>query len=140
MFEYHGDARKQRNHILANLCRRVKQPTGFILHTMLTPKNITEMPRKLPIRWCYVLLTQNVHISPQTLGKMGHQISHFCSHFQNTKTLVMFRRWPFSLTLKKFMKNSNPLQSYSHFSKLFPSKPPEHSTRTCAALYSPQRA
>ncbi len=50
----------------------------------------------------------------------------------------MFRRWPFSLTLKEFLKNSNPLQSYSHFS-LLPSKPPQHSARTYAARYSRQR-
>ncbi len=34
----------------------------------------------------------------------------------------MFRRWPFSLTLKEVLKNFNPLQSYRHFSKLLPSK------------------
>ncbi len=43
-------------------------------------KNIIEMPRKLPFKWCYLwleMLLQNVHISPQTLGTVGHQISHF---------------------------------------------------------------
>ncbi len=39
-------------------------------------KNIAEVPRKLPFKWCYFwleMLAQNVHISPQPLGKMGHQ-------------------------------------------------------------------
>ncbi len=105
-------------------------------------KNVTEMPRKFPFKCFFVLemLAQNVHISPQTLGKMGHQIRYFRSHFQKMKTIFMFRRWSFSLILKEFLKNSNPLQSYSHFSKLLPSKPPEHSARTCAARYSRQRA
>ncbi len=110
---------------------------------MLTQKNITGMSRKLPLMWCYFLvemLAQNVHISPQTLCKLGHRISHFRSHFQKMKRASMLRRWPFSLTLKEFLKNYNPLQSYSHFSKLLPSKPPQHSARTCAARYSRQRA
>ncbi len=104
-------------------------------------KNIAGMPRKLPFMWCVFLvemLAQNVYISPQTLSKLGHRISHFRSHFQKMKTVFMFKRWPFSLTLKEFLKNSNPLQSYSHFS-LLPSKPPQHSARTCAACYSRQR-
>ncbi len=33
----------------------------------------------------------NVYISHQTLGKMGDQISHFRSYFQNMKTIFMFR-------------------------------------------------
>ncbi len=81
-------------------------------------KNSTEMPRKLPFMWCYFLvemLAHNVHISLLTLGKMGHRISHFRWYFQKTKTVWMFRRWPFLLTLKEFLTTSNPLQSYSHF-------------------------
>ncbi len=78
------------------------------------------------------MLAQNVHTSPQPLGKMGHQISHFRSYFQKMKSIFMFRRWPFSLTLKEFLKNSNPLQSYSHFSRLLPSKPQQHSAHTRA--------
>ncbi len=48
----------------------------------------------------------------------------------------MFRK----CTLEEFSKNSSPLQSYRHFSKLLPSKPPQLSARTCAARYSHQRA
>ncbi len=110
-------------------------------HRLYFSPNVTEMPRKLPFMWCHFLvemLAQNVHISPQTLSKLGHRISHVRSHFQKMKTVFTFRRWPFSLTLKEFLKNSNPLQSYSHFS-LLPSKPPQHSARTCAARYSRQR-
>ncbi len=43
-------------------------------------KNITGMPRKLSFMWCYFLVemfAQNVHISPQSLGEMGHRIIHF---------------------------------------------------------------
>ncbi len=101
------------------------------------------MPRKLPFTWCYFLVemfTQNVHMSPQIVGKVGHRISHFRSQFQKMKTVFMFRRWLFSLTLKEFLKNSNPLQSYSYSSKLGPSKRLQHSARTCAARYSRQRA
>ncbi len=87
-------------------------------------KCITEMQRKLPFMWCYFMvemLAQNVQISLQTSGKMGYRISHFRSRFQKMKTVFMFRRWPFSIILKEFLKNSNPLQSYSNFSKLGPS-------------------
>ncbi len=72
---------------------------------------------------------QNVHILNQTLGKMGHRISHFRFYFRKIKTVFMFRRWPFLLTFKEFLKNPNPSQSYSHFSKLWPSKPPQRSAR-----------
>ncbi len=41
---------------------------------------------------------------PQTLGKMGRQISHFQSHFQKLKTVFMFRRGPLPITLKEFLK------------------------------------
>ncbi len=55
---------------------------------------------------------------------MGHRVSHFRSHVQKKKTVCIIRRWPFSIALKLFLKNSNPLWSYGHFSKLSPSKPP----------------
>ncbi len=44
------------------------------------------------------------------------------------------------LLWKNFSKIKYPLQSYRHFSKLLPSKPSQHSARTCAARYSRQRA
>ncbi len=55
---------------------------------------------------------------------MGHRISHFRSYFQKKKTMYVFRRWSFLLTLKEFLKNTNPLQSYGQNSNLSPSKPP----------------
>ncbi len=48
--------------------------------------------------------SQNVRISPQDLGKLGHRISHFRTHFQKIKTVFMFRRWPFLQTSKEFWK------------------------------------
>ncbi len=42
--------------------------------------------------WCYFMV--------ETLGKMGNRISHFRSYFQKRKEIL---------------KNSNPLQSFSHF-------------------------
>ncbi len=36
----------------------------------------------------------------------------------------MLRRWSFSITLKEFLKNSNPMQSYGQNSNLSPSKAP----------------
>ncbi len=65
--------------------------------------------------------------------EMGHRVSHFRSHFKPMKAVFMFKRWPFRIPLEEFLKNSNPLQSYSYFSKLGPSKPLQHSARTCAA-------
>ncbi len=35
---HRGDARNQRNQILAKLCQSIKQPTGFVLHPILTQK------------------------------------------------------------------------------------------------------
>ncbi len=82
------------------------------------------MARKCPFMWCCFLvemLTQNVHISPR--------ICHFRSNFQKIKTIFMCRSWAFSQTLEEFFKNSNPFQqSFSHFSKLFHNKPPQHCT------------
>ncbi len=40
---------------------------------------------------------------------------HVVLHFQKMKTVFMFRRWPFLITLKEFLKNANLLQSYSFF-------------------------
>ncbi len=105
-------------------------------------KNIPAIPRKLPFMWCYVMvemLAQSVHISPQTLGKMSHRFSHFRSYFQKMKTVFMFKKLSFLTTLKEFLKNSNPLLCYRHFSKLLSSKPLQNSARTCAARYSRQR-
>ncbi len=56
------------------------------------------------------------------------------------KTVSIFRTWPFFLILKELLKNSNPLQSNAHFSKLLPSKPSQHSARTCVAHNFRQRA
>ncbi len=56
------------------------------------------------------LWRKTVHILPQTLGKMGHQVNHF--HFQKRKSGVMFRRLPFWITLKEFLNYFNSLQSY----------------------------
>ncbi len=64
------------------------QPTGFILHRMLM-QNI--------LMWCRKNCLSCV-------GKMGHRISHFWSHFQKFKTVFMFKRWSFSLTLKDFVR------------------------------------
>ncbi len=86
------------------------------------------------------MLAQNVHTSPQTLGTMGHQISRFRSYFQKNQNDIYVQKVAFLANFEKILKNSNPLQSYSNFSKLLPSKPPEHFARTCAARYSRQRA
>ncbi len=103
-----------------------KAAYGLYFAPNVAAKNIAEMPRKLRFMWCNFMvemLAQNVHISPRTLGKMGHRISHFRLHFQKMKTVFMFRGWSFLITLKEFLTNSNPLQIYSHFSKLGPSMP-----------------
>ncbi len=121
--EHHGGARKQRNHILAKFCQCINKKIFLACGAILW--------------WKY--WRQNVHISPQTLGRMGHLISHFRSHFQKMKTVFIFRRWPFLITLNEFLKNSNQLQMHSHFLKLGSSMPLQHSARTCAARYSRQR-
>ncbi len=64
-FEYHGDACKQRNHILAKVCQCIKQPTRLYFAPNVDAKNAAEMPRKLPFMWCYILvkmLAQSVHV------------------------------------------------------------------------------
>ncbi len=50
------------------------------------------------------ILALNCTYLTSNCGKMGHQSSHFQSHFQKRKTGFMFRRWPFSTTLKEFLK------------------------------------
>ncbi len=48
--------------------------------------------------------------------KWTYTTSKFRQNEPSDKALpiFLFRRWPFSITLKGFLKNSNPLQNYSH--------------------------
>ncbi len=85
------------------------------------------MPRKFPFMWCFLfvkILTINYTYLSPNVWQNGSSDQPFLIIFSKKETMYMFRRWCFSVTLKEFLKNSNPLQSYCQNSNLSPSKPP----------------
>ncbi len=84
------------------------------------------MPRKFPFTWCFlfvkILALNYTNLCPN-VWQNGSSDQPFPIIFSK-KTMYMFRRWSFSITLKELLKNSNPLQSYGQNSNLSPSKPP----------------
>ncbi len=105
-FERDCGARKRRNHIFAKLYRLYLSPILTQKIWLRYQDNFLSCGAIL----CEKLWRPTVPILPQTLGKMGHQVNHF--HLQKRKSGVMFRRLPFSITLKEFLNYFNSLQSY----------------------------
>ncbi len=128
-FDHHGDARKQGNHILAKLCRRINQPTGFILHLKLTQK------------YCWDAKKITFQVVLFLVGNVGAPCTYKTSNYRpngssdqpfpitlsKNENDIYVQKVAFLANLKLFLKNSIPLQSYSHFPEFLPSKPPEHS-------------
>ncbi len=75
----------KRSHILAKLCRRINQPTGFVLHLMFTQKILLRFKK---ITFQVVLFL---------VGNVGAKCPHITSHFRHNESSDQ----PFPITFSK---------------------------------------
>ncbi len=119
----HRGARKQRSHISARLYQRLKQLTGFMFHAILTQKVLLKCQGNcLSCGAGYI--GENCTYITSNFRQNGSSDQPFPIIFSKNENDIYVQKVVFAQTLEGFFNISNPLHSYSHFSKFSLSKPP----------------